>query len=222
MKIGLWAAILGASVSTGTAATPWAEAHGGTLKRAPQTVYVTLDRMTGTYAAKKIAGSIFKQAGVTIVWRTPGPAADGAAPIWLRVELADQTPAERLPGALAASYPFDGCAKGITVFYDRIRSLARSDGHDPLPLQYLHESGLLGYVLVHEITHVLEGTDHHSETGVMKARWDGKDRASIFEGRLGFRDEDLVLIQRGMANGSCQATARLIARSRSGIEIHPD
>ena len=34
---------------------------------------------------------------------------------------------------------------------------------------------VMAHVLVHEITHVLEGVARHSGTGVMKARWDDRD-----------------------------------------------
>ena len=36
---------------------------------------------------------------------------------------------------------------------------------------------LLAHVLVHEITHVLEGVDRHTGQGVMKARWTEDDLA---------------------------------------------
>ena len=189
---------------------------------ADTTVYVTLDRAAGTFAAKRIAGSVFKQAGVTIVWRAPAQAATAAPPAWLRIELAEETPQERLPGALAVSYPYDGCSKGVTVFLDRVRSLARGDKQEAVQLQYMRESALLGYVLVHEITHVLEGMGRHSEAGLMKARWDAKDRAAILEGRLAFLDEDVRLIRRGLATRNCYAPAALIAQSQSGIAIHPE
>ena len=34
---------------------------------------------------------------------------------------------------------------------------------------------LLGHVLAHEIAHLLEGTDLHSDSGIMKARWNSSD-----------------------------------------------
>ena len=207
MRIAWLLGLLGLNLNAGAADT---------------TVYVTLDRAAGTFAAKRIAGSIFKKAGVTIVWRAPAPAATGAPAAWLRIELAEETPEERLPGALAVSYPYDGCSKGITVFFDRVRSLARGDKQEALQLQYVRESALLGYVLVHEIAHVLEGMGRHSATGLMKARWDARDRAAILEGRLGFLEEDLRLIRRGLAMGSCYAPAALIADSQPGIALHPE
>src|SRR5215469_17099182 len=52
---------------------------------------------------------------------------------------------------------------------------------------------------VHEITHLLQGTDWHSDTGVMKARWDGRDfwKMSRME-QLPFTEMDLILIHFGL------------------------
>jgi hypothetical protein len=177
------------------------------------TAYVTVGGAACVYPAKSIAGAIFEKAGVRIVWRAPEPSLAGPPRIYLRIELAEGTPDERLPGALAVSYPYRGCAKSITVFFDRVRSLAR--GVD-------RESALLAYVLVHEITHVLQGTDRHSEAGVMKAHWTADDRAAIFARRLGFLQEDVLLLRHALAAGWCHNPATLIGRSESGIAVRPE
>jgi hypothetical protein len=88
------------------------------------TAYVTMKGVAGTDAAKRIASSLLQKAGVSIAW-TPKPPAAGAPRIWVRIELAEGTPDERLPGALAVSYPYGGCSRSITVFFDRVRMLAR-------------------------------------------------------------------------------------------------
>jgi hypothetical protein len=178
---------------------------------ADATVYVTSESAISTYAAKRIAGSMFRKVGVVIDWGTGTPHA-GTPGIWLRIILSSRTPEDRLPGALAVAFPYAGCTKGITVFYDRIQSLASGSNRE----------ALLAYVLVHEITHVLQGTDRHSEEGVMKARWNLKDRSRIFERRLAFEDDDVMLIRRG-ANAGCRGRpATLMGRSESGIVSHPD
>jgi len=57
---------------------------------------------------------------------------------------------------------------------------------------------VLGYVLAHEITHLLEGISRHSDTGVMKAGWNRTDIFAMRRGRLVLSSEDLDLIHRGM------------------------
>jgi hypothetical protein len=53
-------------------------------------------------------------------------------------------------------------------------------------------------VLVHEITHVLEGIERHSATGIMKARWNDRDYFEMRQGSLGFAQEDVDLIYAGL------------------------
>jgi hypothetical protein len=176
------------------------------------TAYVTAEGTTLTYAAKVIATSIFKKAGVAIDWRGPKPPINGIPATWLRVELLERTPAEVQPGALAFAYPYAGCSKRISVFIDRIRSLA----HGPED-----ESALLAYVLVHEISHVIQGVERHSDTGVMKAHWSAQDRAEIFARRLGFLDQDVLMLRNGLVHWDRDPTV-LTHPSEAGIAAHPE
>jgi len=58
---------------------------------------------------------------------------------------------------------------------------------------------LLAHVLVHEITHILEGVARHSETGIMKANWTLRDYYDMQTKTLQFASEDVELIHRGLA-----------------------
>jgi hypothetical protein len=176
------------------------------------TVFVTGDAAALTYMTRSAADSIFRTAGITVDWQGPKPPAAGVPPAWLRIELADRTADDFLPGALAVSYPYAACQERVTVFLDRIRLLAPG---------ILRESALLAYVLVHEITHVIQGVDRHSAGGLMKAHWDGHDRTAIFARRLGFLDEDVLLLRTGLAAGWCRQTAALIDRSGPRIAGRP-
>ncbi len=57
---------------------------------------------------------------------------------------------------------------------------------------------LLAHELVHEITHILQCLDRHSETGVMKARWTADDYCEMRWKPLTFTPEDIQLIHLGM------------------------
>lgn len=155
------------------------------------TAYISTDSPVCTYAAKQIASSVFHKAGVDLEWKSRKPARAGGEACLL-VQLVADSPAEYRPGALAVSYPFGGCSKKITVFLDRVRSLAGSADR---------EAAVLAYVLVHEITHVIQGVDRHSDAGVMKAHWTASDRDAMAEERLGFLDHDVLLIRRGLDLG---------------------
>lgn len=61
---------------------------------------------------------------------------------------------------------------------------------------------VLAHVLVHEITHILEGIDRHSESGVMKAQWTVEDYRAMADKPLPFAAIDVDLIQRGLASQS--------------------
>ena len=165
------------------------------------------------YQAKKMASDIFESAGVTLEWRSPREVRVNPPRIWLRIELVQDTPQQRLPGALAVSYPFDRCTKVITVFLDRIRSLTRD---------FCRESQLLAYVLVHEITHVIEGSGIHTAEGIMKTRWSTADRAAMYRKSLSFLPEDLQRIRQGLVVEWCQSHVSLNGQSLSETAAHPE
>jgi hypothetical protein len=71
---------------------------------------------------------------------------------------------------------------------------------------------LMAYVLVHEITHILRGTDVHSREGIMKDRWNSADQEQIYAGKLTFTQADIELIQLGLESRELQKPALLVRR----------
>jgi hypothetical protein len=67
----------------------------------------------------------------------------------------------------------------------------------------------LAHVLVHEITHIIEGIARHSETGVMKAQWTSDDYHRMHLHPLTFAPEDLELIRVGLKAREVRRTAAL-------------
>lgn len=57
---------------------------------------------------------------------------------------------------------------------------------------------LLAHVLAHEIAHIIEGTNRHSDGGVMKAHWDLIDLHQMYRKPLPFTEFDVVLIHKGL------------------------
>jgi hypothetical protein len=51
--------------------------------------------------------------------------------------------------------------------------------------------------MAHEITHVLEVKDTHSDTGIMKERWSTADFDLMEESHLEFTPKDIESIQEG-------------------------
>jgi hypothetical protein len=133
--------------------------------------------------AQALASRIFSGIGVTIDWRRglAGCPAQG-----IQISLIHDTPDSLRPGALAYALPYEG--SHIGVFFDRIE---RNAERSQVPV-------VLGHVLVHEITHILQGFARHSASGIMKARWDLNDYWKMKCGPLRFEPDDIKLIYLGL------------------------
>jgi len=136
------------------------------------------------FAAEAMASRIFTEAGVCINWRMGWSKRNREKqPILIDIasDVAETSPRD----GLAYAWVFEGVH--ITIFWDRVK---RAASHGTA-------TSLLAHVLVHEITHILQGTEHHSMHGIMKARWTSEDIWQMARKPLGFDRRDLGLIQRG-------------------------
>jgi hypothetical protein len=133
-------------------------------------------------AAKTVASGIFAGINVKIEWRSPAKCPAEA----IYVSFSSETPVNEHRGALSYARPYEGTH--IVVFLDRVRFIAPPDG----------AARLLGYVLAHEVTHILEGELRHSETGIMKAQWGAVEHYKMGQRNLGFAAEDVSLIYNGL------------------------
>jgi hypothetical protein len=136
------------------------------------------------YPAQQRAAKMFAEVGVRLDWRTGRPFGTQARrdPV-IVVSIAEQAPAGYSPEALASAKVYEGVH--ITVFWDRVAPLSR----------FAQPAVVLAHVLVHEITHILQGVDRHSETGVMKAHWTPEDYRTMTSKPLPFTPLDLLLIR---------------------------
>ena len=138
--------------------------------------------------AESTAAGMFSGAGVRIEWRGHEPDGGNLPAGAVAIRLAPQTPVHFMPGALAFARPYEGVH--ITVFCDRIQRVApRSDS----------TAAVLAHVLVHEITHILQQSEEHSDSGVMKATWTGTDYLEMTSHPLRFTPKDIDRIHRGLA-----------------------
>ena len=169
----LMAAMSGIAALAGNHAPIPAERH----------VTVCMDNYGITIApARLLATKMFVDIGVKIDWRL---GVDGCPSKAIRISFGSPTGSQ--PKALAYALPYDGTH--IYVFYDRI---VNKCNQNLAPY-------VLGHVLVHEITHILEGICWHSGHGIMKAKWDADDFADMPRQSLKFAEEDIDLIYRGLA-----------------------
>ena len=136
--------------------------------------------------AEGTAYEIFAKAGVHIVWKAGQPKTEIPRQT-IVLDITADAPEGFFPGALGRAQEFEGVH--IAVFYDRVERMAT---REIVPR-------LLGHVLVHEITHVLEGVDRHSPEGVMKAHWTTEDILQMSRGRLlSFEPRDIALIRQSL------------------------
>jgi hypothetical protein len=70
-------------------------------------------------------------------------------------------------------------------------------------------------LLVHEITHIIEGVNRHSEGGIMRAQWTDEDRKLMKTHPLPFAPDDVELIQRGLAPRSTSTAGTKMAMNPS-------
>lgn len=142
---------------------------------------------------RMLAARILADAGVKPEWRRTEHCPEGA----LLARLSDQTPETLHPGALGYASPFEGTH--IVIFLDRIQRMFREQ----------EQPTILAYVLVHEITHILERLCAHSKSGIMKAHWAADDYRRMSGARLRFGLEDIDLIHRGVARRVSDAESAL-------------
>ena len=148
--------------------------------------------------AEELASYMFGAVDVKIDWRRGEPIVS-STPQAIGIRLAAKTPSTEKPGALAYAMPYEGVH--IVVFWDRMKfGLAPTD--------------MLAHVMVHEITHILEGVSRHSESGIMRAQWTEDGHKRMRPHPLSFAAEDVELIHRGLAaRAASQARANLATMS---------
>jgi hypothetical protein len=162
------------------------------------TVYVLQDNLVvpDLNRAEQVAAEVFITIGVPLTFRlgaVPKPAAEST--FLIELQLDSRVSAQFHPGALAYASPFGNSGTRIHVFCDRVRA-SWPDGSKGI---------LLGYVLAHEIAHVLQGVSRHSEEGVMKARWQQSDYQQMRTG-LPFDPTDAEMIRERLAKVATLST----------------
>jgi hypothetical protein len=162
-------------------------------------VYVNNDSvpLRALQNAEALAAHMFSSAGVQIRWHGRTPDGSHLPAGAIAITIASRTPEFFRPSALAFAFPYERAP--ITVFWDRVQ---HANGSVSTPV-------VLGHVLVHEITHVLQGIDRHSDSGVMKARWTAPDYEAMAQKPLPFTSEDVQLIHRASARAVLHGQLRV-------------
>jgi hypothetical protein len=154
------------------------------------------DRKLNVSWAQNTASQIFAEAGVRVKWQLGEPRR-GEPYLPIIINLTSDTPKTLAPGALACAQVYEGVH--IKVFWDRVQNTVR--GANPAA------TFLLAHVMAHEIAHVLERVNRHSETGLMKASWTQTEIEQMSVRPLLLAPEDVQLIHIGLLNRVPQQAA---------------
>ena len=150
------------------------------------TVYL-VDRANDGYmnysSAATLASRMFAAIDISVEWAKGKPAAESLQSSIL-IEMVTRTPPDFMPGSLAYAALREG--SHITVFIDRVEQMRAP-------------SDVLAHVMVHEITHLLQGIGRHSSTGIMKEVWTAGDFSGMRLRPLSFTPLDIDLIYAGLA-----------------------
>ena len=169
------------------------------------TVYL-LDRANEHMAcipAQALAGRMFAAIGISLEWGKGKPS-DESSPPPIIVEVVTGAPENFKPGSLAYALAYEG--SHITVFVDRIERMRTP-------------TNVLAHVMVHEITHILQGISRHSATGVMKERWTPGDFGGMRSKPLPFTPLDIDLIYAGLAARAAGTGVLVVGRYRLLVRI---
>ena len=173
--------ITGMAVMVVAAASAWAGAPPAETRHLTICMETAPGNLSMENAARTVASGIFAGINVKIEWRSPAKCPAEAIYVSFSSD-----PVNQYRGALAYARPYEGTH--IVVFLDQVRYIAPPYGF----------ARVLGYVLAHEVTHILEREVRHSETGIMKAQWGADEHFKMGQGNLGFAAEDVSLIYRGL------------------------
>lgn len=153
------------------------------------------------HQAESEAARLFREAGVDIDWVNclTGPASSTNLPACTQAEfrtvlqLRILAHARTLDGSVfGVSYlGEDGSGCYSLVFFERVKELDREYHQDPVIV--------LGYVMAHEVAHLLLGANSHSEAGIMRAHWQWQDLVRAGRAELHFTPGESERMRERMA-----------------------
>ena len=181
-------------------ATAWAGSAGGKAERKVTVCFEKSGAGETVDEAEIIASKMFQDIGVKLEWHSGRRFCQAKGDHVIVVSLSTHTPPSLLPSALAYALPYEGVH--IEVFYDRMDN--PRTGVPP---------SLLAHVLAHEITHIVQGINRHSASGIMKAHWE-RDDYSCMQTKsmtLPFTEDDVRLIYEGLDAWASHRAAGAVA-----------
>jgi hypothetical protein len=167
----------------------WSKAPAGEELQVTTSVHNDAGILPGILlSAESEASRVFRQSGIEVHWlNCPLPAEGREAPAQCevadfpaRLQLRIAKRSRNLNGfTLGISYlSADGSGCYADLFYRRVEEMHETS--------HISLASILGHGVAHEIGHLLLGTNSHAETGIMRARWQSGELASVSKGALFF------------------------------------
>ena len=158
--------------------------------------------------AESRAGRILSQAGIQVEWLNcepggspvpdqfakPSPCSSIAYPahLSLRVVLSGQAIRDDIFGEAYANS--EGQGAYINLYYAHV---VKSNAHT-----FLGEGELLGYIMAHEVGHLLLGTGSHGNEGIMQGHWEEVQLSDAGKGKLWFTPLQAASMRECLAMGA--------------------
>jgi len=166
--------------------------------------------------AERVAHELFAHAGIHIDWMNCGRAAEAteervkcneaAFPAHLEVRLLERS-LNLSESTLGLSYlGEDGVGCHADLFYVGIVSIEQ-EGH-------LNAETILGLAMAHEIGHLLLGSNSHSSSGIMRAKWQRQELFAAGKGTLGFSEAEARKMQNRLERVAVPGGPSGLSRSR--------
>jgi len=142
--------------------------------------------------AEMEASRVFRQSGIEVKWLNCPLPADGPedpaecrtaefpAYLQLRIARRSRNLSDITFGISYLSADGSGCYANL--FYEQIEEMHKRSR--------VNLGSFLGDVAAHEIGHLLLGTNSHAANGIMRARWESEELASISAGTLFFSEAE--------------------------------
>jgi hypothetical protein len=168
-------------------------------------------------AAETRAEAVLAEAGISLTWLDCGAPGhwhtelacqDLAFPTHLSVRLVAGKKAVS-PETFGQSFLNErGEGNYASVYVERLSSSKALD--------LVNEGDLLGYVMVHELGHLLLGKDSHSTDGLMRAKWEVAELREAAKGKLLFTRNETELMRVRYCSAVARAAAAPTKQAASG------
>jgi len=164
-------------------------------------------------ATGREASKIFRRAGLEVEWldltdcreggRTQPPCHSPLGPAELVLRILARAPNDQDPAGETFGFalvPPDG-SDGVdaAVFYTGVQALSR--------ISAASSGQILGYLVAHEIGHLVLGSSAHSSTGIMRPGWTPEEFERAARGQLGFTPQQSEKMRAAFARRLAQPRA---------------